>query len=92
MDDPVMHDAETKKAMDARLAAAAGRLMPDDARHHLVEGAVERLARRSELLRDILAGLVGADHPPHRPHLPFDARQARSEYAGRVAELLTRFG
>ena len=91
MTEPVMHDAEAKKAMDARLARIEGQVR-----------ALRRMIGEDEACEDIAQQLSAARKALDRAfyemvscmirgELPA-GNQARSERAGRVAELLARFG
>ena len=91
MDDPVMHDAETKKAMDARLARIEGQVR-----------AVRRMIGADESCENIAQQLAAARKALDRAfyemvsciikHEPAGAGTQARERAGKVAELLTRFG
>jgi len=91
MTEPVMHDAEAKKSMDARLARIEGQVR-----------ALRRMIGADEACEDIAQQLSAARKALDRAfyemvscmireELPA-GNQARSERAGRVAELLARFG
>jgi DNA-binding FrmR family transcriptional regulator len=89
--DPVMHDVEAKKAMDARLARVEGQVR-----------AVRRMIGADEPCEDIAQQLAAARKALDRAFYemvscmirqePPDGEEDRSERAGRVAELLARFG
>jgi DNA-binding FrmR family transcriptional regulator len=91
MADPIMHDAEAKKAMDARLARIEGQVR-----------AVRRMIGEDEPCEDIAQQLAAARKALDRAFYemvscmirqePPAGNQGRSERAGRVAELLARFG
>jgi DNA-binding FrmR family transcriptional regulator len=91
MSEPAMHDHEAKKAMNARLARVEGqvravrRMIGED--EHCEDIAQQLAAARKALDRafyEMVACMI-------RQELPA-ANQARTERAGRVAELLARFG
>ncbi len=91
MSEPAMHDAESKKAMDARLARIEGQVH-----------AVRRMIGEDEPCEDIAQQLAAARKALDRAFYemvscmirqePPAGNQARTERAGRVAELLARFG
>ena len=91
MTDPVMHDPEAKKAMDARLARIEGQVR-----------AVRRMIGEDEHCEDIAQQLAAARKALDRAFYemvscmirqePPAGNEDRSERAGRVAELLARFG
>jgi CsoR family transcriptional regulator, copper-sensing transcriptional repressor len=89
--EPAMHDAESKKAMDARLARIEGQVR-----------AVRRMIGEDEPCEDIAQQLAAARKALDRAfyemvscmirqELPAGT-QGRTERADRVAELLARFG
>jgi len=91
MNDPRMHDPEAKKAMDARLARIEGqvralrRMISDD---EPCEAIAQQLAAARKALDRAFYEMVSCmirQEPPA-------GNQARSERAGKVAELLSRFG
>ncbi len=90
--DPTMHDPEAKKAMDARLARIEGQVR-----------AVRRMIGADEPCEAIAQQLAAARKALDRAfyemvscmirHEPASAgSQARNERAGKVADLLARFG
>ena len=91
MADPRMHDAEAKRAMDARLARIEGQVR-----------ALRRMVSTDESCESIAQQLSAARRALDRAfyemvscmirHDPSAGNQARSERAGRVADLLARFG
>ncbi len=91
MDEPKLHDPEAKKAMDARLARIEGQVR-----------AVRRMIEGDEGCEDIAQQLSAARRALDRAfyemvscmirHEPPASAEARGEHAGRVAELLARFG
>ena len=91
MTDPAMHDPEAKKSMDARLARIEGQVR-----------AVRRMIGADEPCEDIAQQLAAARKALHRAFYEMvscmireempDGTRARSERAGKVAELLARFG
>ncbi|HEY9531840.1 MAG TPA: metal-sensitive transcriptional regulator [Burkholderiales bacterium] len=91
MNDPRMHDPEAKKAMDARLARIEGqvralrRMIAED---HPCEAIAQQLAAARKALDRAFYEMVSC---MIREGLPAGT-QARSEHAGKVAELLARFG
>jgi CsoR family transcriptional regulator, copper-sensing transcriptional repressor len=92
VNDPTMHDPQAKKAMDARLARIEGQVR-----------AVRRMIEGDERCEAIAQQLAAARKALDRAFYemvsciirnePLGAgAQARTEHAGRIAELLTRFG
>ncbi len=91
MSDPRMHDAEAKKAMDSRLARIEGQVR-----------AVRRMIDVDEPCEAIAQQLAAARKALDRAFFemvscmirqePRSGSSARNERAGRVAELLARFG
>ena len=91
MSDPQMHDPEAKKAMDARLARIEGQVR-----------AVRRMIAEDQSCEEIAQQLSAARRALDRAfyemvscmirHDPSATAQARGERAGKVAELLARFG
>jgi CsoR family transcriptional regulator, copper-sensing transcriptional repressor len=91
MADPIMHDAEAKKAMDSRLARIEGQVR-----------AVRRMIGEDEPCEDIAQQLAAARKALDRAFYemvscmirqdPPAGSNGRTERAGRVAELLARFG
>ena len=90
MSEPAMHDAEMKKAMDARLARIEGqvravrRMIGEDA---ACEDIAQQLAAARKALDRAFYEMVSCmirQEPPA-------GNQGRTERAGRVAELLARF-
>ena len=91
MNDPVMDNAEAKKAMDARLARVEGQVR-----------AVRRMIGADESCEDIAQQLAAARKALDRAFYemvscmirqePPSGTRERGERAGRVAELLARFG
>ena len=88
---PIMHDAEAKKAMDSRLARIEGqvhavrRMIGED---ETCEAIAQQLAAARKALDRAFYEMVSCmirQEPPA-------GYQGRSERAGRVAELLARFG
>lgn len=89
--EPKMHDPDAKNAMDARLARIEGQVR-----------AVRRMIGEDEPCEDIAQQLAAARKALDRAFYemvacmirqePPAANQARTERAGRVAELLARFG
>jgi len=89
--DPIMHDAEAKKAMDSRLARIEGQVR-----------AVRRMIGEDEPCEDIAQQLAAARKALDRAFYemvscmirqePPAGNQGRTERAGKVAELLARFG
>ena len=91
MTDPAMHDPDAKKSMDARLARIEGqvravrRMIGEDEPCEQI--AQQLAAARKALDRafyEMVSCMIRQDPPP--------GRQERSVRAGRVAELLARFG
>ena len=91
MSEPTMHDVDAKKAMDARLARIEGQVR-----------AVRRMIGEDEPCEDIAQQLAAARKALDRAfyemvscmireELPA-GNQGRTERAGKVAELLARFG
>lgn len=91
MSEPKMHDAEAKKAIDARLARVEGqvravrRMIADD---EPCENIAQQLAAARRALDRAFFEMVACMIREELPAAP----QARRERAGRVAELLARFG
>ncbi|MCX7961259.1 MAG: metal-sensing transcriptional repressor [Burkholderiales bacterium] len=91
MSEPKIHDAEAKKAMDARLARVEGqvravrRMIADD---EPCENIAQQLAAARRALDRAFFEMVACMIREELPAAP----QARRERAGRVAELLARFG
>ena len=92
MIDPRMHEPEAKKAMDARLARIEGQVR-----------AVRRMIDADEPCESIAQQLSAARRALDRAfyemvsciirHEPVSGGlQARADHAGKVAELLSRFG
>lgn len=91
MGDPRMHDADAKKAMNSRLARIEGQVR-----------AVRRMIYEDEPCEAIAQQLAAARKALDRAFFemvscmirqePPSGSSARSERAGRVAELLARFG
>ena len=91
MPDPRMHDPEAKKEMDARLARIEGQVR-----------ALRRMVSIDEPCESIAQQLSAARKALDRAfyemvscmirHDPPAGNQARSERAGKVADLLARFG
>ncbi|HEU4645062.1 MAG TPA: metal-sensitive transcriptional regulator [Burkholderiales bacterium] len=91
MTDPAMHDPDAKKSMDARLARIEGQVR-----------AVRRMIGADEPCEDIAQQLAAARKALDRAFYEMvscmireempDGTRARSERAGKVAELLARFG
>jgi DNA-binding FrmR family transcriptional regulator len=89
--EPVMHDAEAKKAMDSRLARIEGqvravrRMIGED---EPCESIAQQLAAARKALDrafyEMVSCMIRQEPPAGSP--------GRSERAGRVAELLARFG
>jgi len=89
--EPMMHDAESKNAMDARLARIEGqvravrRMIEED---RPCESIAQQLAAARKALDrafyEMVSCMIRQDPP--------SGAQARDERAGRVAELLARFG
>ena len=91
MVDPIMHDPEAKKAMNSRLARVEGQVR-----------AVRRMIDEDQPCEDIAQQLAAARKALDRAfyemvscmireELPA-GNQGRTERAGKVAELLARFG
>jgi len=90
MTSPIMHDADMKKAMDVRLARIEGQVH-----------AVRRMIGADEACEDIAQQLAAARKALDRAFYemvscmirqePPAGERARSERAGKVAELLSRF-
>jgi len=90
MTQPIMHDPEAKKAMDVRLARIEGQVH-----------AVRRMIGEDEACEDIAQQLAAARKALDRAFYemvscmirqePPAGERARSERAGKVAELLSRF-
>ena len=91
MNNPKMHDGAAKKAMDARLARIEGQVR---AVRRMIAGdepcgeiAQQLAAARKALDRafyEMVSCMIREEPPP--------GNEARSERAGKVAELLARFG
>jgi len=91
MADPAMHDPDAKAAMSARLARIEGQVR-----------AVRRMIGEDQPCESIAQQLAAARKALDRAfyemvscmirHEPPSGAQARDERAGRVAELLARFG
>jgi DNA-binding FrmR family transcriptional regulator len=91
MNEPAMHDAESKKAMDARLARIEGQVR-----------AVRRMIDEDQACEDIAQQLAAARKALDRAFYemvscmirqePPAGNEGRTQRAGRVAELLARFG
>jgi DNA-binding FrmR family transcriptional regulator len=91
MPKPTMHDADAKKAMDARLARVEGQVR-----------AVRRMIDEDEACGDIAQQLAAARKALDRAFYemvscmirqePFAEEKARRAHAEEVAELLARFG
>ena len=87
-----MHDPQAKKAMDARLARIEGqvravrRMIEDD---QPCEAIAQQLAAARKALDRAFYEMVSCII---RNEPASGNAQARSEHAGKVAELLTRFG
>ena len=91
MTEPTMHDVEAKRAMDARLARIEGqvravRRMIDEDR--TCENIAQQLSAARRALDRAFYEMVSC---MIREELPA-GNQGRTERAGRVAELLARFG
>ena len=92
MTDPRMHDPEAKKAMDARLARIEGqvravrRMIEEDL---ACESIAQQLSAARRALDRAFYEMVSC-MIRHEP--PGGGTHARSERAGKVAELLARFG
>jgi DNA-binding FrmR family transcriptional regulator len=91
MADPIMHDAQAKKAMDVRLARIEGqvravrRMIGED---EPCESIAQQLAAARKALDRAFYEMVSC---MIREEVP-DGTRARGEHAGKVAELLARFG
>ena len=92
MTDPKMHDPEAKKAMDARLARIEGQVR---AVRRMIDGdeACESIAQQLSAARRALdrafyemVSCIIRNEPAG------GGTQARADHAGKVAELLARFG
>ena len=84
MTDPKMHDPDAKRAMDARLARIEGQVR-----------AVRRMIGEDEACESIAQQLSAARRALDRAFYEMVScmiREAPGEGAGKVAELLTRFG
>ncbi|MGE5638562.1 MAG: metal-sensitive transcriptional regulator [Clostridia bacterium] len=91
MAEPRLHEPEAKKSMDARLARIEGQVR-----------AVRRMIEGDQACEDIAQQLSAARRALDRAfyemvscmirHGPPASAEARGEHAGRVAELLARFG
>ena len=91
MSDPVMHDAEAKRAMDARLARIEGQVR-----------AVRRMIGADESCESIAQQLSAARRALDRAFYEMvscmirgeaaGTLQERHRHAGRIAEMLARFG
>jgi len=91
MPDPTIHDADAKKAMDSRLARIEGQVR-----------AVRRMIGEDQTCEDIAQQLAAARKALDRAFYemvscmirqePPPGNHGRAERAGRVAELLVRFG
>jgi CsoR family transcriptional regulator, copper-sensing transcriptional repressor len=91
MPKPTMHDAQSKKAMDVRLARIEGQVR-----------AVRRMIDEDESCGDIAQQLAAARKALDRAFYemvscmirqePFAGQEARRAHAEEVAELLARFG
>ena len=92
MSEPTMHDTEAKKAMDTRLARIEGQVR-----------AVRRMIDEDESCEAIAQQLSAARRALDRAFYEMVScmirhdstgatMQARKDYAGKVAELLARFG
>ena len=84
MPEPKMHDAESKKAMDARLARIEGQVR-----------AVRRMIGEDEACEDIAQQLAAARKALDRAFYEMVSCMIREEPPAaryRVAELLARFG
>ena len=92
MNDPRMHDPEAKRAMDARLARIEGqvravrRMIGEDSP---CESIAQQLSAARRALDRAFYEMVSC-MIRHEP--PANGSQARGEHAGKVAELLARFG
>ena len=91
MVDPIMHDPEAKKAMNSRLARVEGQVR-----------AVRRMIDEDQPCEDIAQQLAAARKALDRAFYEMVScmireelqagNQGRTERAGKVAELLARFG
>jgi DNA-binding FrmR family transcriptional regulator len=81
--DPVMHDVEAKKAMDARLARIEGQVR-----------ALRRMIEEGRTCENIAQQLSAARRALDRAFYEMVSCMIRHEPAGadKAAELLTRFG
>ena len=81
--DPVMHNPEAKKAMDARLARIEGQVR-----------AVRRMIGEDEACEDIAQQLAAARKALDRAFFEMVSCMIRHEPegAGKIADLLARFG
>ena len=92
MTEPTMHDAESKKSMDARLARIEGqvravrRMISDD---ESCEAIAQQLSAARRALDRAFYEMVSC---MIRHDSAAGGSQARNERAGKVAELLARFG
>ena len=91
MTDPTLHDPESKRAMDARLARVEGQVHA--VRRMIIEGepcediALQLAAARKALDRafyEMVSCMIRMESPA--------GAAARRQHASRVAELLARFG
>lgn len=89
--EPKMHDPEAKKAMDARLARIEGQvravrrmIAEDQACDHIAQQLSAARRALDRAFYEMVSCMIRHE-PPASP-------QARGERAGRVAELLARFG
>lgn len=91
MDDPRMHDPAAKRAMRSRLARIEGqvravrRMIEED---HACESIAQQLAAARKALDRAFYEMVSCMIREETP----TGTQARKAHAGKVAELLTRFG
>lgn len=91
MDDPRMHNPEAKRAMKARLARiegqvrAVGRMIEEDSP---CESIAQQLAAARKALDRAFYEMVSCMIREETPN----GTQARKAHAGKVAELLTKFG
>jgi DNA-binding FrmR family transcriptional regulator len=91
MNDPRMHDAEAKRAMKARLARIEGqvravqRMIEED---RPCESIAQQLAAARKALDRAFYEMVSCMIREETP----SGTQARRDHAGKVAELLSRFG
>ena len=83
MNDPTMHDPDTKKAMDARLARIEGQVR-----------AVRRMIEENRTCENIAQQLSAARRALDRAFYEMVSCMIKHEPAGadKVAELLARFG